>query len=312
MNPKCVYLDLKDWIGISKDFYQRGKEEIHFPELEWILKSVASGEICFPLVDTLFLEFYKNSTPSRRSKLAIIMSTLSLGCLIADKRSRLAYEARIALAKMFNQSLPNKEIMIVRGLSRAFVTDEELAHLTGLNINRISRIIEATDSVDAWIDFFDIVDEVTRKFLVNKFREANDRHTEMLEIFRKSNNKNPDLQLRIYYARLFSDTQDTILKIMDEYGLSKNELFQLDGATLSSEIPTYEIESKLTIEAMKQKSRSLENNDYYDIASLAAAIPYCSVVITEAFWVDLCKRLKFDQKYNCKLLTDYKQLPNNI
>lgn len=63
---------------------------------------------------------------------------------------------------------------------------------------------------------------------------------------------------------------------------------------------------------MKQKSRNLAENDCYDISSLAAAIPYCSVVVTEAFWVDLCKRLKFDQKYNCIMLTNYKQLPISI
>lgn len=308
MERKYIYLDLKDWIAIGKDFHLRQNHKKYSSELDWVLEAVVTGEICFPLVDTLFLEFYKNSTPNRRTKLARVMSLLSLGYLIVNKRTRLAYEARLALAKFFKLTMIKPESMIIRGLPRAFITDEVFARLTLINKSRLPQIIEAIDNVDSWIRYFESVDEQTRNYLMNKYRELNQKQTEMLESFRKSSD-NPDLLLRIYYGRLFMDTQTTILQVMNEYGLSKDDLLQLDGVAFSSEIPSFEIEAKLTIESMKQKSRSLAENDCYDISSLAAAIPYCSTIVTEAFWVDLCKRLKFDKKYDCILLKNYRQLP---
>jgi hypothetical protein len=312
MERKYIFLDLKDWIEIGKDFYKHEINEAYSIELDWVLESVTNGMVCFPLVHTHFLEFYKNSTPIRRSKLAKTMSLLSLGYLIADQRTRLAYEVRLALAKLFNISSIKPETMIVRGLSRAFMSDEAFANLTGIDKNRFSRILEAMDNLDSWIEYFESIDEHTRKFLMHKFREANHEQVKTQESFRKTNCANSDLLLRTYYARLFFDTQTTILQVMNEYNISKDDLFRIDGITLAAEIPSYEIEAKLTVESMKQKTRRIVENDSYDISSLAAAIPYCSVVITEAFWVDLCIRLKFDQKYNCVFLKNYKELPKTI
>jgi hypothetical protein len=311
VDRKYIYLDLKDWIDISRDFKLHQNNRKYSSDLDWVLEEIAGGKICFPLVDTLFLEFYKNSSSSRRTKLANVMSLLSLGNLIVNKRTRLAYEVRLALAKFFKTTIVKSESMIVRGLSRAFVTDEVFTQLTGINLRRLSQIIKNMDNVNAWVDFFQSVDEQTRNYLMNKFRESNKKQIEILESFRKSSNSY-DLLLRAYYARLFMDNQTTFLQIMDEYGLSKDDLLKIDGATLFSEIPSFEIEAKLTIESMKQKSRSLKENDCYDISSLAAAIPYCSIIVTEAFWIDLCKRLKFDKKYNCKFLKNYRLLHKSI
>jgi len=207
---KHVYLDLKDWIAIGKDFYKREIGETYSTELDWVLESVASGKICFPLVDTLFLEFFKRGNPIQRARLAKTMSLLSLGYLIADKRTRLAYEVRMAMAKMYKLPIPKPEDMIVRGLSRAFVADEAFANLIGINQSRLSQVIETMDNVDAWVDYFISVDEKTRKYLMDKFRVSNQRYTEMLESFRKSNYDDLELLLRTYYLRLFSDTQTTI------------------------------------------------------------------------------------------------------
>lgn len=307
-----IYLDLKDWITLSKDYYNKKQEE-YSSELNWVFEKIVDGRICFPLVDTLFLEFFKNNSYSRRYRLAKIMSSLSLGYIIADKRTRLAHETRIALSKSFkNNNMVKTQSIIIRGFPRAFASDEILAKLVGFNKNRLTRIIESCDNVDSWIDYFITVDEETRQYLMDKFRKSNQKHTEMLESFRKSS-ENKDLLLRTYFARLFMDNQTTILQIAnDDYGISKSDLLEIDIASFISNIPSFEIEAKLTIESMKQKSRKLATNDCYDISSLATAIPYCSIIITEAFWVDLCLRLGFDKKYKCIFLKNYRQLPNCI
>lgn len=306
-----VYLDLKDWIEVARDFYKRENGQGYPDELERILNSVATGEVCFPLVDTLFLEFIKNSNPTRRARLARIMSVLSLGYVIADKRTRLVNEIRLALAKMLKQSTPLLKDVLVRGFPRALISDDSFARLAGLNPNKITQVIQATDSIEAWVDYFLSINEETRKFLLHKFQDSNKRQIEMLEHLRKTNSNFSEL-LRAYYARLFLDTQTTILQVLAEFGLSHNELLNIDAVAFSSEIPSFEIEAKLALESMKQRSRRLAENDCYDISSLAGALPYCSAIVTEAFWVDLCQRLGFDTKYGCKLYTNYKEvLPTN-
>lgn len=309
MKCEYVYLDLKDWIELGKDFHKvKRLKATTSIELECLLESVATGKMCFPLVDTLFLEFFKNGNRNRRARLAEMMATLSLGYVIADKRTRLTYEIRNAFSNMLKRPTPVNREMVVRGLSRALISDEAFSRLAGLNPSQILHFNKVTDRVDAWVDYFAGVSEETRTVFINKFRESNKRHTHMLESFRNSNYENPDMMLRIYYTRLLFDNQSTLEQVMNEFGLSKNDFLSLDGMAFSSEIPSYEIEAKLTVESMKQKTRRLSENDLYDISSLAGAIPHCDTVVTEAFWVDLCKRLGFDNKYNCKFLTKYKQL----
>lgn len=52
------------------------------------------------------------------------------------------------------------------------------------------------------------------------------------------------------------------------------------------------------------RSREIDANDVMDVSFLSVAIPYCDIIVTEQFWVDLAKRNRLDQAYCTILLTD--------
>ncbi len=73
-------------------------------------------------------------------------------------------------------------------------------------------------------------------------------------------------------------------------------------------IPTIHVEMTLESERDEQRSRDIQLNDVIDVSFLSVAIPYCDIVITERFWVDLAKRNHLDQRYGTILLTNFADL----
>ncbi len=51
-----------------------------------------------------------------------------------------------------------------------------------------------------------------------------------------------------------------------------------------------------------QKSIGTRSNDVFDIFSLAVAIPYCDIVVTENFWSNEATRENLGDEYNTKIL----------
>jgi hypothetical protein len=52
-------------------------------------------------------------------------------------------------------------------------------------------------------------------------------------------------------------------------------------------------------------------NDLNDIASLAVAIPYCDVVVTERQWSHMARRAELDRRFNTVILHDLRSLPRS-
>lgn len=61
-----------------------------------------------------------------------------------------------------------------------------------------------------------------------------------------------------------------------------------------------------------EKARKAKPNDVYDLFSLAVAIPYSDIVVTEKMWVTKATRAGLDEAYDTTLLTSLDDLPNAI
>lgn len=74
------------------------------------------------------------------------------------------------------------------------------------------------------------------------------------------------------------------------------------------------IYSYLTLSTRRdtEKTREAKPNDVYDLFSLAVAIPYSDVVVTEKMWVTKAIRAGLDEAYNTTLLTSLDGLPSAI
>ena len=81
--------------------------------------------------------------------------------------------------------------------------------------------------------------------------------------------------------------------------------------------PTFEIESKLyaKLRLNQDQCKTIKANDFYDVAHLAIAIPYCDFIVIDKKMFQLCENeLKFGEKYNTKIYPcgDIEKLINDI
>jgi len=73
------------------------------------------------------------------------------------------------------------------------------------------------------------------------------------------------------------------------------------------DVPCFDIECRLAVK-LEQQAKKVEGNDVFDISALTAAVPYCDAVVTEAFWVNLCKQSGVSSKYNARLFSSLAQV----
>lgn len=274
------------------------------------MQSVASEEICFPLTNVSLLEFFKHGNPRRRAKLGFVMTWLSRGIVIADKKTRLQREIMVALVKVLGLPISKLDMqIIVRGLTRAIISDEHFRRVLNWSMQKTQKILEEVDNIEGMVDFFNSVTDETRIPLIDQLRQMSLAEARGFEEHRSQYKKlHPTELLRVIYAQLFSSTQDEFVHVLNGLHIPKDIIKQLDMVAVSSEIPSYNIEAHLRVESIRQYSRKVAGNDSYDIEGMVAALPYCSAAVTEAFWVDLCRRHGFDRKYNCELHTNYKDM----
>lgn len=81
--------------------------------------------------------------------------------------------------------------------------------------------------------------------------------------------------------------------------------------------PTFEIESKLyaKLRLNQDQCKTIKANDFYDVAHLAIAIPYCDFIVIDKKMFQLCENeLKFGEKYNTKIYSygDIEKMINDI
>ncbi|MFP4164565.1 MAG: hypothetical protein ACLFVE_11330 [Chitinispirillaceae bacterium] len=298
---------MKDWINFSKEYYNQ-KETGRFSEsVQYLLDSVSGGKICFPLLDCHFLEFPKNSTYERRARLAKFLSEHYGGFFIVDRETRMFREMRSAISEIVHGEKIKAPSMFTRGFFRAFRTDLQLSLDIGRTPAFIKLLQKHIDEPKRLEEFLIGIEENLRVFLMNKFRDRGKLSVADLEKSR-TKTKDFDIILRSLHAKLFLANQELFLNVYREFGIDSKPFLEKHCMSFGAKVPTFDIEASLTCEALKLKNRNVQLNDIYDIGSLAAAIPYCDIVVGEKFWVNICKRLGYEQKYGCTFLTDYRQL----
>ncbi len=128
---------------------------------------------------------------------------------------------------------------------------------------------------------------------------------------------NRDMRRRGFAARLNSDPaiQALLQSSLQKVGRSFQDFLALGREQILAfwdSIPTLHVETTLESERDEQRSREIDANDVIDVSFLSVAIPYCDIVVTERFWVDLAKRNRLDQTYDTILLTDLADLEQHL
>jgi len=76
-------------------------------------------------------------------------------------------------------------------------------------------------------------------------------------------------------------------------------------------VPIYYVEREIALR-LEAQARPIKENDFRDMQSFCAIIPYADEVIGEKQFVNLAKQAKLDSKYGTKLGTDILSLGERL
>jgi hypothetical protein len=245
---------------------------------------------------------------TRRSVLAERMLALSKGKTLAPEYYLVPLELDAAIAKTFDQPIPEPPNPIGVGVNFAFgyiQVSPERINATKEQVDQINKILDSPEGMHAMIigPPFPGMENVSNSFLggADQFAKEADKAREMIKPFSAS------LRKRGYAASLAQILDNEIRESLSKYGIEYDQLLSLGRRGLMqffSEIPCLDVEIEIGSQRNGFWNRPVDPNDYVDISSLCVAIPYCDAVVTEGFWIDLAQRAKLDQKYSTLLTKD--------
>ena len=318
---KYVYLDLKDWIGIAKARARRPDGERYARSYALLQQAVRRGSVLVPLSGTHYMELANIGDVKQRKALADVMAELSRFSTLAHYRPRLTSEVDAALHKllgrpMFPQQLqpfglgvrfalgidygPPGRILSKEPLPN-HIDEREIAATERL-FNVVSEYMLLRGPAPADIAAMPEYDRSVSRGIAQQRAGREQELTELLKLEKPRFRQIAD----IVHARiLYSDLRDSLPALLDRAGLTAHSFLAKGKEWLTEfmeSVPAVAIQTALTAQMVKNASREWSDNDIYDIDALAAAVPYCDVVLTERFACDVLNRTGLAKRFRTSVI----------
>jgi hypothetical protein len=292
MLSRIVHLDQKNWIELARGYYRRA------PDLqkiaEYAIRTSESGEAIFPLSVTHFDETARSMNRERRKRLAEYMMLVSQGWAILPAPFIIEPEIKEACLRQLGVGLYDLQNTAIRkGLSQLVGAKANLeSHPNSPLPQDLKRqLLEKLESPETllWL-----MEKGYDQLMLKKMRENSIRFAEKLEQMRSSESvriKDNDLRRRATLAKyLVDEINPKVVKFLlsinaDPKTFADKVFTNQDGIIrFFQSMPTSYCAVQLTLYRDMQRTRPIQPNDQNDIMSLAIAIPYSDVVVTETMW----------------------------
>lgn len=326
MDTKYIYLDQNKWIELAKGIKNNKCEYVSlFNKMQ---KYVTTGQWAFPLSLIHIAETTKRKEDVSRGNLLDLMYTLSKGCAICDyttadifEFNNWLFEGDINISKLKTDIIDYDFAKII-GLStkNAIINTKKEGILSNEDISMLKALLVETSCSR---EFFDMVCSSE-----NSLNEDEKFYYECLVTARKQfkNWKSYIESLdeykgkHVYPAYLikmfFEQYQNKISDLPSLYKDKIKNIFEANTQNKTNTIalleilPGFNVYNRLTYEILINPHKEVHKHDFFDLAFLRVAVPYCDIVISENYWVDRIKNCKLDTKYNTKVTTDIFELKN--
>jgi hypothetical protein len=326
---KIVYLDQHVWIGLLRG--SRDGDPVAMAALSALRSAREDGQIEVPLSTSHYLETWHRKSLRSRHELAALMRDLSGYRTLAplQKVQRLEVERAIFQRISKGSKLPDPKTRIVgHGACHAFdsptgrfrfveslatrdepegpATDppEELSalELTGdrwewFNLAGSQEILES-DGVEVTPEHR-LGDDYVERELETRYRLSAD----------------PTMRKRLVDLMVMQELMDLLPVINDIcQKLQIDPHFMFDDGPSSqrsfiNDIPTAAMLSRLRTLRHRNMSHPWSQHDRTDLISLAIAVPYCEIVVTERQWCHLIKAARLDRDFGTVVTASFDELP---
>lgn len=307
MRVAVVFLDQNKWIELARAITGSNGQACPQGLVDQVRKAVETNQLVLPLTAANIYETHKVNKPERRHNLAFLQATLSRGMVLRGRQKRLTTEIAAVLAACCNIARPELDDRWF--LSKVFLEafaecDDE--RLGGRPSERTINFIRQNPSRCLY-EYLAGTPEAIRTAAIIRFSDGSERLRALIEDRRARHaNETMSVRRRIYSALLMINDLDPILLTANAIGLPWREILDVgdrNARRIIDEVPTYYIEREVALR-LEAQSRPIEENDFRDMQTFCAVIPYVDLVVGEKQFVNLARQARLDKTFNVQLETD--------
>jgi hypothetical protein len=312
-----LYLDLNKWIDLARAYHGQPGGERFRTALDTVMAGVAAGWLSVPLTSGHIIEMARHGNRERRGRLAEVLVQLSRGATLEPIYSVIRALARRSAQALFVEEPPDPQPQVHgRGIEFAFGEIARIDRAFGGDAERADRVRRYLDSPEGLLHYLEHTHEdlrlagtrsVTAK--AQRFAVENDSSRFRLKT------ESLETAMKVYYARALIDLSAVVAEALGRVGKKPADFLALGppGAdAFFRAIPPLRVEATLHVTRDRHWDRTVAANDSEDIGGLAVAIPYCDVVVSERFWVDVARRHGLDRECSTAVLHDASKIPDAL
>ena len=311
-SPLYIFLDLNQWIYLSRDYHGKLQHKGHSGIASALLEKVHNDEVRIPLGTVHFLEHLQNENPARRERLAEVFELYSRGWCFASWSDICDFEVRQALEHVFDGLVPARPTVFGQGFM--FTTSAKGREILSKDHTRESLALFTAVSAQpgALFDLLMTIIDANRKqqkTSTANLSSENARASEDLRMRRRQCSR--EEYRRAQHATYTLQHEKVLVQQLALMHRSIQDFLALGDKGLSrfwSDIPSINADCELTAYRDRQWSRQIQPNDVRDLAQLAIAVPYCDAVVVEKFWKRAITETGLGQKYRTGVFCDLAEL----
>ncbi len=324
-----VYLDKNFWIYLRDVYLGRSRGPEHQEFYDVLIEKTKSGDVLFPVSDSLFIELLKQSDDTTRLATARVIDELSGGISFLSMPERIQAEiyhfvekGRKGVDKIYplaqmvwgttgqiGGSFSPPEIEGVPSNQVLALQKASIDVLWSYTIEEVLKILSnIEDSPD--LTFAKLARNITEE----KFRHESDlksfKQTFLIElegILITLENQFSDL-----FRHIFEKEAGRKLTLEEERNDNSGKLFAklihvaFEKGKISTELPFINIYTGIHAAVRWDKKRKFKEHDFLDFHHAATALPYCDVFCTDNPLRVLLtgNLLSYDSLYSTKIISD--------
>jgi hypothetical protein len=208
------------------------------------------------------------------------------------------------------ESLPRADQWFLSDVFFEATLDWDDQRLGGIVSPRVFEAIKQDPPKSLFDYLMNTTDEV-RTTAAKNFTEGSEKLKQLIEERRKRDaGESLSMRRRIYSATLVVNELDVILGFAKKAGLptqDENEILRKCVRKLITDAPTYYVEREITLK-IEAQPRPVTENDFRDMQTFCAVIPYADIVVAENQFSNLAKQAGLDKKYQTQVLTTLSSL----
>lgn len=307
---KVIFLDTFIWSNIIR------KEEQNFVELrELLLRLVGRGKIIVAVNISLISEVIDRADTGQAGEILKLFDELTEGVFLTNTYALFPKELEEQIvARLKGRDIQKLDRNVVFGpiwevLGEAYLSQRaaERNIVDGKTTSKIfQRLtqIKLTDISGAWFYNKGAYKEDLQKYLRKRYEQ------EMADMsYRMILKEEQDALGRGQVGVIFSVCDKILFRVVYE-GLGSQDRFKeivsKELKVAVNDCPTFSVSTRLhaKLRFLRDVSKSIRVNHFYDIFHLSNAIPYCNYVICDKEMAHICRNeLKLDKEFGSIILT---------